>query len=62
MRQNHIAIATALITIIVAILGVTVINATSLRHATVAPASSSIDVMQMMRKAKNLPEERYDAH
>ena len=62
MRQNHIIISTALITIIVAILGVTVINATSLKHASVAPASSSIDLMRMMKNAKDLPEERYDAH
>jgi hypothetical protein len=62
MRQTHIIISSALITAIVATLGVTVINANSSRHAAVAPASSSVDVMQMMTKAKDLPEQRYDAY
>jgi hypothetical protein len=62
MRQNHIIISTSLLAIIVAVLGVTVINATSLKHTAVAPASSSIDVIRMMKNAKDLPEERYDAH
>lgn len=55
-------IATVLIIATVAILGATVINANSPRLATATPASTSIDVMQMMKNAKNLPEERYDAH
>jgi ABC-type arginine/histidine transport system permease subunit len=62
MRQTRIIIPAALITAIVITLGVTVINAKSSRHANVAPASSSIDVMQMMTNAKDLPEQHYDAH
>jgi hypothetical protein len=62
MSQSPFVISTALAAVIVAILGVTVINATSSRHATVAPASSSLDVLQMMRNVKDLPEERYDAY
>jgi hypothetical protein len=61
MRKTAIVTAITLITAVVAILGVTVINAKS-RHPTIAPASSSIDVMQMMNSTKSLPEERYDAH
>jgi hypothetical protein len=32
------------------------------RQATTAPASASIDVMQMMKDAKHLPQQQYDAH
>jgi hypothetical protein len=58
MRQT--VIATALVVAIVAILGATVAN--SPRKATVAGAGTSIDVMQMMKDAKNLPDQAFDAH
>jgi hypothetical protein len=54
-------VATAL-TAIVAILAATAIDSNSLKPATAIPASASIDVMQMMKDAKNLPEEQYDAY
>jgi hypothetical protein len=62
MRHTPILTAAAVITAIAAILGVTVINAKSAKQATIAPATSSIDVMQMMKDAKNLPQEQFDAH
>ena len=62
MRQTAIIATAALVIAIVAILGVTVINAKSPRQAITAPASASIDVMQMMKDAKDLPEQQYDAH
>lgn len=55
-------VATALITATVAILGATVIKANSPRPVTATPASTSIDVMQMMKAAKDLPTEQFDAH
>jgi hypothetical protein len=62
MRQTQIITAAALIAAVVAILGVTVINAKSSKHTTVVPASSSINVMQMMKDAKDLPTQQFDAH
>jgi hypothetical protein len=61
MRQTAIIVSTALITAIVAILGAAVIRANPPMKATAAPASVSIDVMQMMREAKNLPHQQFDA-
>ena len=48
----------ALVAAIVAIWGTTGIVATSPNTA----AATSIDVMQMMRDAKNLPEQPFDAY
>lgn len=62
MRQTSIVATAAVVIAIVAILGVTVINANSPSQATTAPASASIDVMQMMKDAKHLPQQQYDAH
>ena len=62
MRHIQLVTAAALITGFVAVVGVTVINAKSARQVTAAPASTSVSVMQMMKDAKNLPEERFDAH
>lgn len=60
MRQT--VIATALIVVILAILGTSVITANSPRTGTAAPASTSVDVMQMMKDAKNLPDQKFDAY
>lgn len=60
MRQ--IVIATALVVAIVAIWGASVITAHSPKTATATPASTLIDVMRMMKDAKNLPDESFDAH
>ena len=62
MRQIIIASATsAFVTAIVSIWGTAVIVA----HTEKRPepvASTSIDVMKMMRDAKGLPDEKFDAH
>ena len=60
MRQ--IVIATALVVAFVAGWGASVIIAHSPRTATATQASTSIDVMEMMRNAKNLQYEKFDAH
>jgi hypothetical protein len=63
MRQTVIACTTtAVVTAIVAIWGTTIIVAHNEKHPEVATASASIDVMKMMRDAKGLPEEKFDAH
>ena len=63
MRQTVIVSATtALVTAIVAIWGTTVIIANNEKHSEAATASTSIDVMKMMRDARGLPEEKFDAH
>jgi hypothetical protein len=62
MRQTIVASATtALVTAIVAVWGTAVIIA----HTDKRPemmASMTIDVMKMMRDAKGLPEEKFDAY
>jgi hypothetical protein len=63
MRQIFIILATALITAIVTILSMNAISSTTLKRmgsATHAPAS--VDVMQMMKDAKELPNQSYDAY
>ena len=63
MRQTVIVAATtALVTAIVAIWGTTIIIDHTERHPEAAMASASIDVLKMMRDAKGLPEEQFDAH
>jgi hypothetical protein len=62
MRQFIAIAATAIISAVVASWGTTVIMADVAHKASVAPEAASIDIMQMMRSAKNLPEERYDAN
>ena len=64
MRQTVIVAATtALVTAIVASWGTTVIIAYTEKHPeAAATASTSIDVLKMMRDAKGLPEEKFDAH
>jgi hypothetical protein len=63
MRQTIIiAATTALVSAIVATWGTTVIIAQMQKEPGAATASTSIDVMGMMSAAKDLPEEKYDAH
>jgi hypothetical protein len=61
MRQTIVVAAiTAVVTAIVSVWGTTAIIASSKSKAAVA-ASGSVEVMRMMREAKVLPEERFDA-
>jgi hypothetical protein len=63
MRQTVIVAAmTALVTAIVASSVTTVIIAYADKRPEAAAASTSIEVMRMMRDAKGLPEESFDAH
>jgi hypothetical protein len=59
MRQTLIILATALV--IAAIWGTTVKSGRTPQKP-VAMASTAIDVMEIMKKAKNLPEEQFDAY
>lgn len=59
MRRPLIFASIALVAAMFAICGTTGLVATSPRKVS---ADSSIDVMQMMREAKGLPEEKFDAH
>ena len=65
MRQTAIVatsvIALAGISALGGVWGVTVINAKSPRQASTPVLASSVDVMQMMKDAKNLPVQQYDA-
>jgi hypothetical protein len=54
--------ALALVTAISAIWGATLIFAHNPKNPNVAMAPSSINVMQMMKEAKNLPEKKFDAY
>jgi hypothetical protein len=54
--------ALALSTAIFAIWGATTIFAHNAKNPNAATASSSINVMQMMVEARNLPEEKFDAN
>jgi hypothetical protein len=60
--MKTIVSALALVTAIVAIWGATAIFARNPTNPNPAMASSSINVMQMMKNAKNLPEENFDTH
>jgi hypothetical protein len=60
--MKNIVSALALVTAIVAIWGATVIFAHTPKNPNAAMASGSINVMQMMKDAKNLPEENFDTH
>ena len=62
MRAIQTVTPIALILTVLAALGVTLINAKSSKQAVSAPASSAIDVMQMMSAAKDLPIQQFDAH
>jgi hypothetical protein len=62
MRHTFILAIAALVAAILAIWGATTILATPHGRADVMPASTSLGVMQMMKSAKDLPQEQYDAH
>ena len=62
MRKMMILTTAALITAIPAIWGATAILAKPRNGADAAPAGTSIDVMGMMKNAKDLPDQQFDAH
>ena len=62
MRHTFFLAIAALVAAILAIWGATTILATPHGRTDVVPASTSLGVMQMMKDAKDLPEQQFDAH
>jgi len=62
MRQTIIIAGTALVSAAIAVWGTTVIIAQSPKTSAAIKAAPSIEVIEMMKRAKNLPEEKFDAH
>jgi ribosomal protein S15P/S13E len=56
---SALALFTAMV---VAIWGASTILAHTTKNPNAVTAQSSVDVMQMTKEAKNLPEEHFDAH
>jgi hypothetical protein len=59
MRQISIVLATAVITATVAVAGVLAVNPNMTRPGVVVRTSTPVDVLQMMKDAKDLPEQSY---
>jgi len=59
MRQISIVLATAVITATVAVAGVLAVNPNTSRPGVVVRTSTPVDVLQMMKDAKDLPEQNY---
>jgi hypothetical protein len=62
MRQFSVILATAVITAAVTVASMMAISSSSTRNGVVAHGPAPIDVMKMMRDAKELPNENYPAH
>jgi hypothetical protein len=59
MRQMSIVLATAVITATIAVAGVLAVNPNITRPGVVVRTSTPIDILQMMKDAKDLPEQNY---
>ena len=63
MRPNLIVTVSMVVLVVAVIWGLTtIIVALNPQDADAAPVSPSIDAMQMMKDARNLPIERFDAY
>ena len=63
MRQISIIVATALVTATVTVLSMNAFSsATTKRIDNAAHAPGSVDTMQLMKDAKELPNQNYDAY
>jgi hypothetical protein len=62
MRQISIVLATAVISVTVTVASMMAINSNSTRAGAVVRASNSLDVLKLMKDAKDLPEESYPAN
>jgi hypothetical protein len=63
MRQVIIIFATALVTAAVSIVSMNAIGSTTFKSIGIAThAPGSVDVVQMMKDAKDLPNQNYDAY
>jgi len=61
MRQISIILATAVIAATVTVAGMMAFSSSSTRNGVVARGPGTIDVMKMMKDAKDLPNESYPA-
>jgi len=61
MRQISIVLATAVISATAALGGVMGVNPNTTRPGVVVRTSAPVDVLQMMKDAKDLPEQSYQA-
>jgi hypothetical protein len=61
MRQGLIISLTAIVTATLTILSMNVING-PMDNKTAGYAPASMDIMQMMKGARNLPDEAFDAY
>jgi hypothetical protein len=61
MRQISIVLATSVITATVAVAGVLAVNPDTTRPGAVVRTSAAVDVLQMMKDARDLPEQSYQA-
>ena len=59
MRQIFVVLATAAVTVTAAVAGVLAVNPNTTRPGVVVRTSTPIDVLQMMKDAKDLPEQSY---
>jgi hypothetical protein len=62
MRQISVILATAVITAAVTVASMMAISSSSTRTGVVAHGPGPIDVVKMMRDAKDLPNENYPAN
>ena len=62
MRQISIVLATAVITAAVTVASMMAISSNSRRTGAVVREATPIDVMKMMKDAKDLPNQSYPAH
>jgi len=62
MRLTLVVTLSTVVLAAVAIWGLTIIIAPNLKDANAAPVSASIDPAQIMKDARILPVERFDAH
>ena len=61
MRQISIILATAIITATVAVAGVFAVNPNPARPGAAVRAAAPVDVIKLMKDAKDLPEQSYQA-
>ena len=61
MRRTHVIASVTLAAAMLALLGMRVITADVASEARTAPQSVSIDILQMMRDARGLHVQQYDA-
>ena len=62
MSKTFVAATIAVIAAAITIWSATVIIASPPKQNAVAPTSASVDVMQLMRDARDLPEQQFDAN